>query len=70
MDGTISEQDQAWMNYIGNGGSMELGDTFDAGWDAAQVRINQLERLNKVLSAEIDLLRPVIEACQLANATG
>lgn len=33
-------------------------------------RIDQLERLNKVLSAEIDLMRPIIEACQLAKRNG
>lgn len=33
-------------------------------------RINQLERLNATLAAEIDLMRPIIEACQLAKRNG
>lgn len=33
-------------------------------------RIQQLEKLNSTLAAEVDLARPVIEACQFAAQTG
>jgi hypothetical protein len=33
-------------------------------------RIKQLERLNATLAAEVDLARPVIEACRFAKGTG
>ena len=61
MSEQMTEGERAWMNKVIDGTDL---------YDAAIKRIQQLERLNAVLSAEIDRCRPVIEAAKAVADIG